>query len=103
MPLIDARCLKCGMVKEVFVHELPAHIECECGGTMRRLYSISHYTRPPKGYNFDFKAGYDWGAGKYFDTKSERDRWEATSGITVKDKGYYGPRSKEEEVRRAGR
>ena len=89
-------------MQEIFTQS-PTEQTCECGGSCIRLYTVSKYTRPPKGYSFDFQSGFDWGAGQHFDTKSQRDRWEATSGTTVKDKGYYGPRSKEKEVRQAGR
>lgn len=54
---------------------------------MRRLYTLSRYTKPPKGFRVDFRAGYDWGAGQHFDTKSQRDNWEATRGVKVFDKG----------------
>lgn len=93
--LADYECTECGKIEELLSWE--KH-EC-CGKPMRRVFSLSRYSKSPKGYSFDFREGYDWGAGQYFHTRAQRDTWEREHNVTVKDKGYYGPARPEKERR----
>jgi hypothetical protein len=68
MPLFDASCPEHGH-QEIFSssHE---KLEClVCGRRVERRYSS------PPSFKADFTYGWDMGAGRYFDTKAQRDNW----------------------------
>ena len=72
MPLYDFRCTnkKCKTeVFDIFIAADDAHKGCacpECNTKARRIFT-------PAPFKFDFKAGFDPGQGKYFNTARERD------------------------------
>jgi len=73
MPLFDVCCETHGK-QEVFSNSVP--LGCPlCSKPVKRLW-----TAPP-GVVVDFRAGWDPGAGKVFNTKRERDNWVAEKGV----------------------
>jgi hypothetical protein len=71
MPFFDVRCDIHGRQEVTSVSQ-----GCPlCGKKVKRLW-----TAPPK-IVVDFRDGWDMGAGKYFNTKMERDNWVAEKGI----------------------
>jgi DNA-directed RNA polymerase subunit RPC12/RpoP len=69
-------CRRCGNVQtELFNGEYPENIKCEACGS-RADYHIA-----PAAFRFDFKDGYDWGAGEYFNTARERDTYLDKKGL----------------------
>ena len=77
MPLVEFKCDKCGLFSEEFCEELPYTATCfHCKGPMRRLFSSASFT-------FDFKAGFNRGAGEYFDTKKEFDTYLRENNVEV--------------------
>lgn len=85
MPLYEFRCTNKKCKKEVYdafipVSEIEKGSVCpECGKKGKRIYH-------PAVFKFDFKAGFDSGAGQYFNTAKERDNYIATHGLRrIKD------------------
>lgn len=72
MPLYDFRCTnkKCKTeVFEIFISSDDVHKGCaclECNKKARRIFTATPF-------KFDFKAGFDVGQGKYFDSAKQRD------------------------------
>lgn len=82
MPLREYECEKCGTrVEDLYWNEYPRSIRCSrCGGKAVYRISDTKYEklgdRQPKRFKVDFRSGeYDWGAGRAFNSKQERDRW----------------------------
>lgn len=76
MPLRGYRCETCGHeTDELFPNGYPSTIECErCG-------EVANYFVGAALYRVDFRDGYDWGAGAYFNTKRERDTYADKKGL----------------------
>ena len=81
MPLREYRCENCGITTdELYDDGYPTTIECpECG-------NLANYQMGSFRYNVDFRDGFDWGAGEYFDTKRQRDTHADKQGLRrIKD------------------
>lgn len=77
MPVYEFICDECGKTtEEYFKADSIGKPEC-CGKPMRRIF-----TNP--GMRIGFRAGYDIGAGKYFDTDKQRHEWMARRGVKSK-------------------
>ena len=82
-------CEKCGKeTDELYWREYPKAISCpQCGGKSLYRFLDTYYDklkdRQPKRYKVDFRAGeYDWGAGRIWTSKQERETWLRTTGTT---------------------
>lgn len=73
MPIREYRCTRCGKVQEFITgfDQFPKSAKCSCGARARYQF------RPTRAFafNFTFKYGWDPGAGKYFDSKRQRDTY----------------------------
>jgi putative FmdB family regulatory protein len=70
MPIYEFSCDRCEKEYEVFQHIKEDHVSnCpDCGIPAKRRFSSF-------GFNFDFKYGWDAGAGKYFDSSRQRNNF----------------------------
>ncbi len=81
MPIRAYKCNGCGKVTdELYWNEYPRAIPCPaCGGRAEHRFMDTYYEklgdRQPKRFKVDFRAGYDPGADRYFDTKADRERY----------------------------
>ncbi len=80
MPLYEFRCTNKDCKVKVFdeflsVEDIKKGTHCpSCGKKAKRIYSLA-------GFKFDFKAGFDAGAGQYFNSARERDTWIDRHGL----------------------
>lgn len=76
---IRAYQCKCGKVTdELYWNDYPRSIVCPtCGGKAKYRIMDTHYSgnKQPKRFKVDFQAGYDPGAGRYFDKKADREQY----------------------------
>lgn len=86
MPIYEYRCEEHGKFEEL--EENPKkHRACpECGGIAARVWSA------PGKPLIAFRAGYDTGAGQYFNTERQRQNWLAATGRFQIDHGVKGVR-----------
>jgi DNA-directed RNA polymerase subunit RPC12/RpoP len=81
MPLRAYACEKCKtMTEDLYWNDYPSSIKCPtCGSKAVYRFVDSYYKklgdRQPKRYKVTFREGYDVGAGKYFSTQKDRDRY----------------------------
>lgn len=74
MPMYEFKCTNKKCKTEAFdayipVSEISKGAECpDCGKKAKRIYTSTPF-------NFDFKAGFDAGIGKYFNSAKERDNY----------------------------
>lgn len=80
MPLREYVCRECGKVfEELFNDKYPKSLKCSCGGR-------AEYRLGAPAFKFDFWAGWDDGAGAYFNSQRERDNEIAKKGLRrIKD------------------
>lgn len=85
---IRAYVCKCGRVTdELFWKDYPRSISCpNCGGKAEHRFMDTHYPgeKQPKRYKVDFRAGFDIGANRWFDTKKDRERYCIETGCTYR-------------------
>ena len=85
MPLYDFRCTnkKCKTeVFDVFIAMADVHNGCACPDCNKRARRIFDNTP----FQFDFKAGFDSGAGQHFDSAKQRDNYADSHGLRrIKD------------------
>lgn len=76
MAIYPFKCDKCQTEEEKFLKPDEDHTAIcpKCGEDMRRVYT-------PFTTVVEFRSGWDMGAGKYFDTKRERDTYLSVKGL----------------------
>lgn len=73
MPLYPYKCKTCGK-EEDFLLDYEHKDPLCCNNPMERTFTTF-------GFSVDFKEGWDAGAGRYFDTKRERNNWIAENNL----------------------
>jgi putative FmdB family regulatory protein len=58
MPIYEFKCDNCGAERELILplSESNKRLECNCGQTMRRKFSVAHYTIPLTGNDIVLKT-----------------------------------------------
>ena len=84
MPLREYSCPRHGRFEELITGEYPKTYPCpKCNCSSRFLFSSVYY-------RFDFRYGWDPGAGKGFDSARQRDNHLAEQGLEKVPDGVYG-------------
>jgi hypothetical protein len=79
MPLVEARCRDHGDYEALVLRRDQA-VCPTCGKDGKTVFNS------PATYRMDFRSGWSSGAGKYFDTKRQRENWMVKTGSRrVKD------------------
>ena len=93
MPIREYKCSNCSyFVDEImrgatYPHDMGKCPKCRKGSLYHTFaVSTTKSGNRLRGYTVDFVPGYDVGAGRYFETNSERHEWMARTG-TKEDKG----------------
>ena len=90
MPLRSYSC-GCGNVwDELIDGEYPKYMKCpRCGWPAQYRWAVSTFTAPVQNFRVDFQPGYDLAAGRYFDTRKDRNEWAARNNVKM-DKSSSG-------------
>lgn len=84
MPLREYECPTHGRFEELFYGDYPRTIPCpKCSQQSRIVFSIPTF-------RFDFRYGWDPGAGRGFDSARQRDNYLAEHGLEKNPDGVYG-------------
>ena len=84
MPLREYECPDHGRFDRLISGEYPKTLLCpECNKPARFVFSIA-------AFRFDFRYGWDPGAGKGFDSARQRDNYLAEQGLEKVPDGVYG-------------